>query len=685
LVGSNIYTIDRRSLLTQDLVNFYDFNSDISTSQKICLIRTSTDKGVEIKFGDGKYVAKGLSGAASTSNNIFVQYLSTLGAAVNKVGVIGQSIDISDAVYNYNITVEYELISNITGGSDLESIDSIKNNAPGIFYSLDRLVTSNDYITYLKSLTSPINIQNAIAWGEQEELDNLRIYTDNTDISAIKKLFNCVLFSCIGSMYTINEGQSTVKTDMTDVLLDSDYNEFQLPSQNYMTVYVDQNAVEQIKFQQTLSTTTSATEYTTVVGSDLTDIDSTLVSNDVINYNIFKNKYPYLTLGMYTYDFNTSAITTVSAFSAYTSAYDSFDTLASGIETSLSDLSIWDDVSVIFNDNKFKFKFLGSAENCISAIHDATSLTYFNQYSTNTIGLATAEIANVAFSETGFSYSSKIDDVISLLNKRAQLTCKSVYISPIIQDFYLNGNVYIKQLSNRDQVQKDINDKIYMWLDSNTDFNTEIYISNIVELIEQLPSVKYTDIKIVPKIDALPFNRSTWLDLSKLQNNVHERTENISDSFKTVVYNAFNSCITNFFNKYRVGGDYYVDDTSITRTLNYYVMIESLSYSNRINERLFYSELVKNIVDYINGYNIIDSNGLQYTKTSDFYSLLNDLHKDLSYIIKYNMVDSNGNIAREYESKTINNQIVQSYVRGGYSMGNEIVRLNINLTVNYKI
>ena len=43
------FTIDRRSLLNWETIN----TSDLSKSQSVCVIRTSTDGNVEILFGDG--------------------------------------------------------------------------------------------------------------------------------------------------------------------------------------------------------------------------------------------------------------------------------------------------------------------------------------------------------------------------------------------------------------------------------------------------------------------------------------------------------------------------------------------------------------------------------------------------------------------------------------------------------
>jgi hypothetical protein len=680
--ASNIYTIDRRSLLTQELVNFYDFNADVATSQKICLIRTATDGGVEIKFGDDKYVAKGLKGAVSTTNNIFVQYLSTLGLNGNEVGVIGQTIDIVDAPYNYGINVEFTMLSNIIGGSNLESNESIKVNAPGIYYSLDRLVTSQDYVTYLESLTSPININNAIAWGEQEELTNLRTFsTSATDVVSIQKLFNVVLFSCVASLYTIAENESAVKTDITDVVLDSDYNEYQLPSQNYMNVFVTQNVVQQVKLQQAASFSNSeANQYTTIVGAE----------SFMIPYYTWQYNNPTLSLGFDTYNKATNVHTQLSAFSTYTSAYNDYPDLATAMQTAIINLNIWDYVSVEYASNaacKFRFKLLGTDSYAVSVVYDCGGLTYFNPLTTNIMFMFAATPQNDFFSSSEFAYSMKIDQVISLLNKRSQLTVKNVYISPIIQDFNLNGNVYVKQLANRDNIQKQINDKIYLWLDDNADFKVNIYLSDLTKLITEIPGVLYTDLKLEPKVDIVPAGTTSWLNLTTLQNGENAGLIEIGGTTDRItcgliIYNN----IIDFVNKYQAttGQLYYSYTQTSANVYSKPVYDDIFKWSSKISERLFYSELVYNIVTELNDTGVVTIADLPFTQTANFFSIISYLHKDLLFIILYNMLDSNGNIAAEYEVKEINGQSVDSYVRGGYSMGNEIARININTTTLYK-
>jgi len=188
------YTIDRRSLLQRG--QLLDLTAD---PVKVCLMKTNQDETMDLMFGDNIYAEIGAE--LGDKDNVSIQYISTLGAKGNKVGVVGAKITYNDTIItspsNIDVTqqIEFNLTTDIIGGADMESTASVKNNAPAIYYSLDRCVIAGDYIAYLKTLTTPINIQNAMAWGEQEEGGNS---------TPIPKLFNVALFSCFGQMYNYN-------------------------------------------------------------------------------------------------------------------------------------------------------------------------------------------------------------------------------------------------------------------------------------------------------------------------------------------------------------------------------------------------------------------------------------------------------------------------------------------------
>jgi hypothetical protein len=334
--NSGEFYIDRRSFLNDATYDGLSARNS-GASSKYCVIRTTMDDSVEVLFADDNI---GKIGPSSNNDHLYVRYLSTNGAAANQIGVAGKLIYCQAASFgSFNSSdIEFYLRKSITGGSDIETIESMKVNAPGIFYSLDRCVSSKDYVNYLKTLTSPINVKNAIAWGEQEE-------TADKVIPNIK-MFNVVLFSILGSMY-------------------------------HKTNY---SGIEQ---------------YDALAGDE--DFYKLLANNNW------------------------------------------FDLLVAG-----------DSVTPLRDEN----------------------------YE-----------SNITLEDVGLVYSK--------LKSRSQVTTKNVYITPIIKDLKIGGYIYLNALADRVKSDIKIKNAIYSYLDENADFDTPVYISNLIELIENFPEVHHADIKLV--------------------------------------------------------------------------------------------------------------------------------------------------------------------------------------------
>lgn len=251
------YLINRRSLINDDTIAGVINNEEV----KCCVLRTSTDEGVDLLFGKTKLGEIGAdiisTGQPTTTfDNIYLQYLSTLGSKANTVGIINERLTYSSTIIlnTQNVTsqVRFLFTANLTGGGDMEETDEIKTNSPAIFYSLDRLVSKTDHINYLKTLTSPIDVKNALAWGEQEEAAAIGVL-------AIQVLFNVGFFSCIGSMYNLDGDIETetygikTGTDLGAVVLDAvdvlggTYDENGYSNQNYFFVYTKNNVAAQAK------------------------------------------------------------------------------------------------------------------------------------------------------------------------------------------------------------------------------------------------------------------------------------------------------------------------------------------------------------------------------------------------------------------------------------------------------
>jgi len=337
------FTIDRRSFLN-------DFTIPLQTSagagQDIqwCVLTTNLDDTVQLKFADDVIASIGATG----NDNIYVQYLSTLGSAGNTVGVIGRSIQSQANSFGNGNTfttsnMKFTLASNVVGGADIESIDSIKVNSPEIFYSLDRCVTPRDYVSYLKTLTiMGSQIENAITFGEQE------ITRDNTYKVPNIKMFNTVLFSVLPNLYSQLNGKYVGVKDDSNVLL----------------------------------------------------VNST--SNDWFNLMVLSDS-----------------------------------------STPLKDPAI-------------------------------------NSLITSNSDLAT---------------------IYSNLYARSMITIKNIYVTPEIRDFQLAGNIYLNPLVDIPSTYSTITDALYNFFNNSTNFNSPVYLSDVIDVVQNFPQVNHANLSFQSNIN----------------------------------------------------------------------------------------------------------------------------------------------------------------------------------------
>ena len=116
-----------------------------------------TDSGLyEVYFGDGT-----ISKAVSDGNIVQLQYVVTNKSLANGAQTFTSPSSI-DSVTSITVTTE----SSATGGSEAESIDSIKLQAPLDYSSQGRAVTVDDYKSYTKKLFP--NTQAVSVWGGED-------------------------------------------------------------------------------------------------------------------------------------------------------------------------------------------------------------------------------------------------------------------------------------------------------------------------------------------------------------------------------------------------------------------------------------------------------------------------------------------------------------------------------------
>lgn len=751
------FSIDRRSLLSWNYINESSSNKTLNNASNVCLIRTATDGGVEILFGDANpdaintiknpMATAGFSrkGALTYKDNIYIQYLSTKGSAANTDSVIGDKVDFSGKIFNssnIDITdkISFTFDSNIFGGADEESTDSIKYSAPKIYYSLDRLVSKQDYIAFLKTITYPLNVKNALAWGEQEERNKIGIF-------ALVKMFNVVLFSVIGSLYgyDVSTDKRWAKSirEYNDVVLDLDYSPYKFQAQGYFNVYMVQNMVNQLD-KYTLRDVYRVISSDNFGGSvDSNGNTFTPKTPEAIAKDIKDNLYTQYPTGTATATFtytsdNTEYVSNIWETGSITIAFNDIPNnvggneymkeLATKINSALlndvkdmrgnsidndnythnaftpknTDLFTWEasdgyniDSKVSSASYRFNFGFSGDSPCYITVLGNENLWEILN--------LLGKETYPVSYAKDVSENNGKIMYMVDELTKRSQISVKNIYVSPVIHRFNIIGTVYVKSMYDKLQVQNEITNAIYEWADLNADFNTPIYLSNIIEIIENNSAVINANIRLQPEDKTIGKNGKKNLNYepSASANVIYRKYVNsgISDKLADITNTHLNTYLQEYKNTkiYKDKSstheswnrDMYTDPLTTTGNL-----LECYTYTinNYITERTFYTDFASVLYNEllsiakseptINGepgpysiyiqYNALNTNSAIQNATinSDFALVMEQIYRDLSYIIMNNMLDSQNNISGEKD--------VYGNIRGGYSLGTEIVQLIVD-------
>jgi hypothetical protein len=126
----------------------------ITSTQRVYFIQEVEDQKYEIFFGDGA-----IGRQLADGNIIFVEYLTTSGTLANKASTftaVGTVAGLTSG--NYALTVGTTAV----GGAAIESINSVKHNAPKLYQAQKRATTKDDY--------------KAILLGEREDIESIAVY-----------------------------------------------------------------------------------------------------------------------------------------------------------------------------------------------------------------------------------------------------------------------------------------------------------------------------------------------------------------------------------------------------------------------------------------------------------------------------------------------------------------------------
>ena len=126
----------------------------ITSTQRVYFLQEVEDQKYEIFFGDGA-----IGRQLADGNIIFVEYLTTSGTLANKASAftaVGTVAGLTSG--NYALTVGTTAV----GGAAIESINSVKHNAPKLYQAQKRATTKDDY--------------KAILLGEREDIESIAVY-----------------------------------------------------------------------------------------------------------------------------------------------------------------------------------------------------------------------------------------------------------------------------------------------------------------------------------------------------------------------------------------------------------------------------------------------------------------------------------------------------------------------------
>ncbi len=135
---------------------------DLTSESKIYFLQESREGNYQIYFGNN-VIGKKIPNEAV----VVVSYLITNGEAANKANNFVTSTVLTDSLSEQIGIFTVESVSEAAGGSSKETIDSIRKSALSQYSTQNRLITYNDYESYLKSNYPAL--ESISVWGGEDE------------------------------------------------------------------------------------------------------------------------------------------------------------------------------------------------------------------------------------------------------------------------------------------------------------------------------------------------------------------------------------------------------------------------------------------------------------------------------------------------------------------------------------
>lgn len=128
---------------------------EVTSTTRVYYIEEAEDGQFEIKFGDGVF------GVALDAGNIVVlEYLVSNGSSANDI----ESLTYADAIAGVT-SITFVASDPATGGSDRETVNQIKFNAPKAYEAQNRVVTADDYKTLMLQQAT---VDSCVVWGGED-------------------------------------------------------------------------------------------------------------------------------------------------------------------------------------------------------------------------------------------------------------------------------------------------------------------------------------------------------------------------------------------------------------------------------------------------------------------------------------------------------------------------------------
>jgi hypothetical protein len=136
----------------------------ISANSTVYILKESPNGLFELSFGNGNTLGE----APKTGSKVSLTYLSVTGKNANTAKVFEPQSGVSVGGQTYDVTVS--TVAKAVGGSDKETTESIRQNAPFQYATQNRMVTAADYASLVLKNFSTL-IKDIQSFGGEEALE----------------------------------------------------------------------------------------------------------------------------------------------------------------------------------------------------------------------------------------------------------------------------------------------------------------------------------------------------------------------------------------------------------------------------------------------------------------------------------------------------------------------------------